>query len=580
MHDVGDAEAGPEPNLLRQDPARDADRSQRPTSCKPDFPAPTSDDPMPGPWHQRRRNSSQSFNREPPSDDSAEHERRGHDDAWEVARESAQPLAEQREPILELDLLSPAFRRFILRPMAQEHTGQILVVESDPVVQSELERQLSSIGHIVETASDGVAALDLLERSMPDVVLVELELEGMDGFDFLRRARALLPSASFIAMAKSGSMDTAVKALRCGADRCLTRPIRRDALELVVERSLDKPLHAREAMDARAEAAATLPTTGLNNIVGAHPAMQRLFNRMLQTAQSRSTVLIQGETGTGKELIAKAIHEHSRRNEGPLVRLNCAALAETVLESELFGHEKGAFTGAVTRRVGRFEQADGGTLFLDELSEMPLSVQVKLLRFLQEREFERVGGNETVTVNVRVVAATNRDLRIMVDDGKFRGDLYFRLKVVVLEVPPLRARPGDIPLLADHFLRLYAEENAKRVHGFTPRAKEALLCYPWPGNVRELQHAIEQAVVLCENDLVSAEDLPIGPADREAEPLSLLVPGVTLAEVERYTIMKTLAAVGGSPTKAAAILGISKRTIQYRLQEWGVTKRDPSTYDD
>ena len=461
--------------------------------------------------------------------------------------------------------------------MAQEHTGRILIVESDPTLQSELEGHLSSIGHLVETVPDGFAALELLERSMPDVILVELDLEGMDGFEFLQQARALLPSASFIAMAESSSTDTAVKALECGADRLLTRPIRPDALVLVVERSLDKPLHARDAMDARAEAAASLPTTRLDHIVGAHPAMQRLFNRMLQAAKSRSTVLIQGETGTGKELVAKAVHEHSLRSEGPLVRLNCAALAESVLESELFGHEKGAFTGARTRRRGRFEQADGGTLFLDELSEMPLSVQVKLLRFLQERELERVGGNETVSVNVRVVAATNRDLRTLVDDGKFREDLYFRLKVVVLEVPPLRARPSDIPLLADHFLRLYAEENGKQVHGFTPRAREALVDYPWPGNVRELQHAIEQAVVLCEHDLISTEDLPIEPPDREAEPLSLLVPGVTLAEVERYTIMKTLEAAGGSPTRAAAILGISKRTIHYRLEEWGVAKRDSST---
>ena len=313
-----------------------------------------------------------------------------------------------------------------------------------------------------------------------------------------------------------------------------------------------------------------LPVEG---IVGAHPSMQRLFKMMLQAAKSRSTILIRGETGTGKELIAKAIHEHSSRSEGPLVRLNCAALAESVLESELFGHEKGAFTGAVTRREGRFEQADGGTLFLDELSEMPLSLQVKLLRFLQEREFERVGGNETITVNVRVVAATNRDLRALVDDGSFREDLYFRLKVVVLEVPPLRARPSDIPLLADHFLRLCADDNDKEIHGFTRRAKEALLAYPWPGNVRELQHAIEQAVVLCEEELIDTEDLPIEPLDREVDPLSLMIPGVTLAEVERYTIMKTLEAVGGSPTKAAQILGVSKRTIQYRLREWGVAPR-------
>ncbi|MGB5194283.1 MAG: sigma-54 dependent transcriptional regulator [Polyangiales bacterium] len=446
-------------------------------------------------------------------------------------------------------------------------------MESDAEVQADLRLQLAAMGHVVDTAADSTEALDMVERSMPDVVLVELDLEGIDGYEFLRQARALLPSACLIAIGESGSTDTAVKAMRHGADRCLTRPIRPDALALVVERSLDKPILARGAMDARAEAADNLPTTRLDHIVGAHPTMQRLFNRMLQAAQSRSTVLIQGETGTGKELIAKAIHEHSLRSDGPLVRLNCAALAESVLESELFGHEKGAFTGAITRRSGRFEQAEGGTLFLDELSEMPLSVQVKLLRFLQEREFERVGGNETLRVNVRVVAATNRDLRTLVDDGTFREDLYFRLKVVVLDVPPIRARPSDIPLLADHFLRLYAEENGKRVHGFTPRARQALLEYPWPGNVRELQHAIEQAVVLCEKDLISTEDLAIGPPDREVEPLSLLVPGVTLAEVERYTIMRTLEAVNGSPTKAAKILGVSKRTIQYRLHEWGISKR-------
>jgi len=457
--------------------------------------------------------------------------------------------------------------------MARAETGRVLVVEGDESFRGELQAQLATMGHLVETASTATDALELVETSMPDIVLIGLDLGPIDGFELLSQTRALLPSASLIAIGSSGSTDLAVKAMRAGADRCLTRPIRPDALALVIQRSLDKPIHARGVREARAEADEALPTTRVDHIVGAHPAMQRLFNRMLQAAKSRSTILIQGETGTGKELIAKAVHEHSLRQDGPLVRLNCAALAESVLESELFGHEKGAFTGAATRRRGRFEQADGGTLFLDELSEMPLSVQVKLLRFLQEREFERVGGNETITVNVRVVAATNRDLRVLVDDGKFREDLYFRLKVVVLEVPPLRARPSDIPLLADHFLRLYAEENGKEVHGFTPRAREALLAYPWPGNVRELQHAIEQAVVLCEDELIGTEDLPIEPPDREVEPLSLMVPGVTLAEVERYTIMKTLEAVGGSPTKAAKILGISKRTIQYRLHEWGVADR-------
>lgn len=239
--------------------------------------------------------------------------------------------------------------------MVPEPMGRILVVESDPSVQSELQAQLHELGHVVETAADIAAALELIERSMPDVVLVELDSDAVDGFDFLQQARAVLPSASFIAIGDSGSTDVAVQAMQAGADRCLTRPIRADALALVVERSLDKPLHAKDAMDARAEIAAAVPTTRLDHIVGAHPTMQRLFNRMLQAAKSRSTVLIQGETGTGKELIARAIHEHSLRSDGPFVRLNCAALAESVLESELFGHERGAFTGAVTRRSGRFE---------------------------------------------------------------------------------------------------------------------------------------------------------------------------------------------------------------------------------
>jgi two-component system response regulator HydG len=254
------------------------------------------------------------------------------------------------------------------------------------------------------------------------------------------------------------------------------------------------------------------------------------------------------------------------------VKLNCAALADTVLESELFGHEKGAFTGATGRRKGRFEQADGGTLFLDEVSEISPAVQVKLLRFLQEREFERVGGNDTIRVDVRIVAASNKDLQQLVEDGRFREDLYYRLNVVRLDVPPLRMRPSDVPILAEHFLRRYADENEKAIRGLTQRAVDALLAHPWPGNVRELQNAVEQAVVLCEGDAVDVYDLPIAPAPSQVEPLRLMIPGVTLAELERFAILRTLEACGNSPTKAAAVLGISRRTIQYRLQEWGLSR--------
>lgn len=291
---------------------------------------------------------------------------------------------------------------------------------------------------------------------------------------------------------------------------------------------------------------------------------------MAYVANTRATVLIQGESGTGKELIAAALHQNSKRKEGPYVRLNCASLAESVLESELFGHEKGAFTGAATRREGRFKQADGGTLLLDEISEIPPSVQVKLLRFLQEKEFERVGGNESLRVDVRVLAATNRDLKALVQDGRFREDLYYRLAVVRLDVPPLRARPSDILPLAHQFLRRAAEENEVEVVGFTKEAERALLGYPWPGNVRELQNAVEHAVILAESELVDARQLPIQAPDA-AQSLRLMVPGVTLAELERFAITETLKAVNGSPAKAAEILGVSRRTIQYRMREYGLS---------
>ncbi len=306
-------------------------------------------------------------------------------------------------------------------------------------------------------------------------------------------------------------------------------------------------------------------------LLGAHPEMQRLVKRIETAARARSTVLIVGETGTGKELVAETLHRLGPvRSQGPLVKVNCAALAETLLESELFGHEKGAFTGATARRIGRFEQADKGTLFLDEISELPRRLQVKLLRFLQERELERVGGNETLSLDVRIVAATNRDLKTLVEAGQMREDLYYRLRVIELVVPPLRARPSDVPLLAHAFIERFAEDNDKDVRGLTREAERALHAYPWPGNVRELEHVIEQAVVFAEGDRIDTADLPINPPREAFDPLHYLVPGITLAELERYAIERTLDSVGGSPTKAAAILGVSRRTIQYRMREWGL----------
>jgi DNA-binding NtrC family response regulator len=368
-------------------------------------------------------------------------------------------------------------------------------------------------------------------------------------------------------MTAFGSIETAVEAVKLGAASYLTKPLDVDAVSALVGRAIERSSLSEEASRLREE---VKERYAYDRIVGNHPSMQRLMKQVAQVASSRATVLLEGETGTGKELIAAAIHHHSKRADGPFVRLNCAALAETLLESELFGHERGAFTGAAGRRRGRFEQADGGTLFLDEVSEIPASVQVKLLRFLQEREFERVGGNETVSVDVRVVAATNRRLEDAVADGEFREDLFYRLNVVKLQIPPLRARRTDIPTLAQHFLEQYAEANERDVRGFTPEALQHLTSYGWPGNVRELENTVERAVVFAEGRLVNVDAFPVASQPTANADLSLLIPGLTLAELERMAIERTLEAVGGSTAKAAQILGISQRKIQYRVKEWGL----------
>lgn len=307
------------------------------------------------------------------------------------------------------------------------------------------------------------------------------------------------------------------------------------------------------------------------SILGSAPAMQELARRIEQVGQTKATVLIEGETGTGKELIAEQVHRVSRRASGPFVRLNCSALAETLLESELFGHVKGAFTGAVTSRDGRFAQADGGTLFLDEVSELPASTQVKLLRFLQEREFEPVGSNRTVRVDVRVVAACNRDLQELVEAGTFRSDLFYRLNVVRLDVPPLRDRGADILFLAMHFAERFSAEHGVHIQGYSEEAKALLVGYGWPGNVRELQNVVEQAVIFASGPVIEASELPLHKSLSRGKTLALMIPGATMEQIERYAIERTLEATGGSPTKAAAILGVSRRTIHNRLKEWNVT---------
>ena len=449
----------------------------------------------------------------------------------------------------------------------EESKGRILVVDDETNARNALAELLDDAGYSVSTAADGGTALLQLEQVDPDVVLTDLKMPGMDGLSLIERGRPMSPHTTFIVMTAFATIDTAVQAIKLGAESYLTKPLELDAVIAIVDRALERTRLSREAAQLRQRVDDRFQ---LGNILGEHPSMQRLMKNIAQVARSRATVLIHGETGTGKELIAAAIHQNSNRKDKPFIRLNCASLSETLLESELFGHERGSFTGAMSRREGRFKQADGGTLFLDEVSEIPPSVQIKLLRFLQERDFERVGGNETLKVDVRVVAATNRNLRQRVEDGRFREDLYYRLKVVQLDVPPLRVRRSDIPLLAHAFLRKYAAENSRTVQGLSEEALKHLMIYPWPGNVRELENAIERSVVMCDGDVIDREDLPTSAhGDMQNGSVMALIPGVTMMELERIAILRTLDAVDGSTARAADILGISQRKIQYRVKEWG-----------
>jgi DNA-binding NtrC family response regulator len=448
-----------------------------------------------------------------------------------------------------------------------EQRGRILIVDDEANARTALAQLLHDEGYAVETAADGFKALPKIEGFAPDLLLTDLKMPGMDGIELMRKARELDPEMAIIVMTAYGAVDTAVAAMRQGAADYLTKPINVEELLIVADSVLERRRLRRETGQLRERLA---DRHRIQNIVGTSGPMQAVFESVLQVAPSRASVLITGESGTGKELIAAAIHEHSPRSARPFVKLHCAALAETILESELFGHERGAFTGAMARRDGRFQQADGGTLFLDEIGEISPAIQIKLLRFLQEREFERVGGNQTIKVDVRIVAATNRDLAQRVREGRFREDLYYRLNVVTIEMPPLRARPSDIPLLATHFLRKYSSENGKELRGFSDDALERLVRYDWPGNVRELENAVERAVVICRADEIRPQDLsPTITSAHASQPDGMPpIPGSTLAEIEKYAILKTLEQVGGSTSRAAEKLGISARKIQYRLHEY------------
>lgn len=443
--------------------------------------------------------------------------------------------------------------------------ARVLVVDDEASARQGMQLLLSQEGYDVALAAHGREALDILSERPCDVVITDLKMPEMDGIALLGAVREKHPSMPVIVITAFGDVSSAVGAMRAGAEHYLVKPVDFDELSVALERCLERSSLRHEAENLRRQVQDKVG--GVGGLLGASPAMQKVYKLARQVASARATVLLTGESGTGKGELARAIHQMGPRTSAPFVTLHCAALAEGVLESELFGHEKGAFTGADRRRPGRFEQANGGTLFLDEVGEIPASIQVKLLRVLQERSFERVGGNETIRTDVRLLAATNKDLAKEVAEGRFREDLYYRLNVVHITVPPLRARGNDVMLLANHFLQRFAQENGKGIEAFTDRAIATLLGHRWPGNVRELENAIERSVVLCDGPMIDAPDLPLEPTP--ASRLGIAIPGSTMAEIERYAILTTLDAVGGSTTKAAEMLDLSVRTIQYRLHEYG-----------
>jgi two-component system response regulator HydG len=447
--------------------------------------------------------------------------------------------------------------------------GRILVVDDEANARNALAEILREEGYGVETAADGFKGLARFREFLPDLVFTDLKMPGMDGVELLSKVRELEPAMPVVVMTAYGAVDTAVRAMRSGAIDYLTKPINTEELLLVAERALEQLHLRREAQALRNQLAERYR---FENVVGSSPRMQQVFKMVAQVAPSRATVLLTGESGTGKELLAAAIHHRSKRASGPFVKLHCAGLAENLLEGELFGDEREAAAGTPYARGSRFERASGGTLFLDEVAEISAATQVKLLRVLQEHEFERAGGHETIAVDTRVIAATHRDLRGMVADGTFREDLFYRLNVIHVALPALRERSSDIPGLAQHFLRRFASENAKSVERISDAALARLVAYSWPGNVRELENVMERAVVLADGPVVDLPHLPleVQPTVRRTEPV---IPGSTMAELERYAILTTLEAQRGSTSRAAEVLGISVRKIQYKLQEYGNAQR-------
>ncbi len=447
---------------------------------------------------------------------------------------------------------------------------KILVVDDERSHRQMIEAVLSAEGYEIAQADNGQAAIDAVEEKFYDLVIMDIRMPELGGIEALKKIKTISPGIPIILMTAYASVGTAVDALKSGASDYLTKPLDIEELKILVAKTMrfhqleEENIYLKERLNDRFD---------FSSIIGRSPAMNKLFETMALVAPSEATVIIVGESGTGKELIANAIHQNSPRKDRPFIKVNCAALPETLLESELFGHEKGSFTGAIARKQGRFQLAHKSSIFLDEIAEMAPTTQAKILRVLQEREFEPLGGTHTIKVDTRIIAATNKQLDEEIKAGRFREDLYYRLNVVSLEVPSLRERGDDVALLADFFLKKYTEKNNKLIKGFTPRAMDLLMRYEWPGNVRELENIVERAVIMARGEMITPMEFPenLKELDLELKEARIdIAAGRSLKEIEKEMILRTLGETGGNRTHAADILGISRRTLQLKLKEYGI----------
>jgi DNA-binding NtrC family response regulator len=446
----------------------------------------------------------------------------------------------------------------------------ILIADDEKNIREGLAGALELDGYSVFTASNGDEALVLINNNDIDLVITDLKMPKMGGNELLKHISSSFPTIPVIILTGHGTIESAVQAMRNGAFDFITKPVNLDRLGLLVKRALSNRELVLKHRMLEEEVEKLGRQHKYSKMIGKSSQMRKIFDLIQQVASTKASVMITGESGVGKELVADALHNLSNRKDNPFVKVHCAALTETLLESELFGHEKGSFTGAVSDKKGRFELADGGTIFLDEIGEINQSVQIKILRVLQEKQFERVGGEKTLSVDVRVVAATNRDLKAEIEDGNFREDLFYRLNVVNIHVPPLRERREDISLLVTSFISEFAQENGKQIEGIDSKAMSALYNYSWPGNIRELRNCIESSVVMCRSDFISLDDLPPSVAESGDGDFIRIEPGVTLSEAERRVILETLKRENGNKSRTAKILGIGRKTLYQKLADYGI----------